>query len=120
MARERLDWHGEKVLRALDAKWGKSLDDIGFSMEDEIKNSFGPKGSSPGSPPGVDHGRLKSSITTEREGLVMRIGSTLKAMFGKTYALYLEIGTTRMEARPYLKPVWLRWLPKIKEKLKIR
>lgn len=118
--KSRLQWNKEKVMRILEAKWGKKLDDIRFGMEADIKNSFGPRGSSPGDPPGVDKGGLKSSIQTERKGLVIRVGSTLKAMFGLTYALFLEIGTRNMKKRPYLKPVWMDWLPKIKRMLRIR
>lgn len=50
----------------------------------------------------VDTGRLRSSIAYEvgRDGgdLVSRIGTNVH------YARYLELGTVRMRARPYLRP----------------
>lgn len=50
----------------------------------------------------VDTGRLRSSIVDEMgsdgEGLVARIGSDVE------YAAYVELGTSRMGAQPYLRP----------------
>jgi HK97 gp10 family phage protein len=51
----------------------------------------------------VDTGRLRSSIThsePERRGdvLVVRIGTNVE------YARFVELGTSRMSAQPYLRP----------------
>lgn len=50
----------------------------------------------------VDTGRLRASITTQvtvdQVGPVARIGSNVE------YAIYVEMGTSRMEAQPYLRP----------------
>jgi HK97 gp10 family phage protein len=50
----------------------------------------------------VDTGRLRSSITHEvggdAEGMVARVGTNVE------YAKYLEYGTSRMSARPFLRP----------------
>ena len=51
----------------------------------------------------VDTGRLRSSIQTTSPrstgtGLSVRIGSNVN------YARYVELGTRRMRARPYLRP----------------
>lgn len=50
----------------------------------------------------VDTGRLRSSITDEvgadAGGLVARIGTNVN------YAIFVELGTSRMSARPYLRP----------------
>ena len=50
----------------------------------------------------VDTGRLRSSITEEMgrdsRGLVARIGTNVE------YAAYVELGTRRMRAQPYLRP----------------
>ena len=50
----------------------------------------------------VDTGRLRSSITDELamddEGLVGRVGTDVE------YAPYVELGTSRMAAQPFLRP----------------
>ena len=46
----------------------------------------------------VDTGRLRSSITTERKGLTLSVGSNVK------YAPFIEFGTRRMAAQPFLFP----------------
>jgi HK97 gp10 family phage protein len=46
----------------------------------------------------VDTGRLKADIHIERVGDGRRIGSSLK------YAIFLELGTRRMRAQPFVRP----------------
>lgn len=50
----------------------------------------------------VDTGRLRASIAQEiggdDDGLVARVGTNVE------YAPYLEFGTSRMSARPFLRP----------------
>ena len=51
----------------------------------------------------VDTGRLRGSITHDEpraipDGLAVRIGTDVE------YAAYVELGTSRMSARPYLRP----------------
>lgn len=59
-------------------------------------------GSEPGKGPAVRTGRLRASITwrlgEDAIGLYADIGSAV------LYAPYVELGTSRMEARPYLRP----------------
>lgn len=58
--------------------------------------------SAPGEPFATDTGRLRSSITSDlgvdEQGLVARVGSDVE------YAPFVELGTSRMEARPFLRP----------------
>lgn len=58
--------------------------------------------SKPGQPPRVDTGRLRASITHEvHEGFLTvtaRVGTNVK------YAIFLEFGTSKMAARPFLRP----------------
>lgn len=57
--------------------------------------------SSPGEPPHVQHGRLRGSVTyvVEHSGQswVVRTGTNVK------YGRWLELGTKKMEARPWLR-----------------
>lgn len=59
-------------------------------------------GSAPGGGPAVRSGRLRSSITwhlgKDAEGLYARVGSNV------FYAPFVESGTSRMQARPFLRP----------------
>lgn len=58
--------------------------------------------SQPGEGPGVITGRLKGSITwrlgTDTVGPYADVGSAV------TYAIFLELGTQNMAARPFLRP----------------
>lgn len=59
-------------------------------------------GSEPGKGPAVRTGRLRASITwrlgKDTVGLYADVGSAV------LYAPYVELGTSRMAARPYLRP----------------
>lgn len=56
--------------------------------------------SRPGNPPFKQKGNLRKSVAYEVVGLVGRVGSNLKQ---PRYPLYLELGTRKMGARPYLR-----------------
>jgi len=54
--------------------------------------------SAPGDPPMTDSGRLVSSIYYDQDGTTAYVGSPV------FYALFLEFGTRKMAARPFLFP----------------
>lgn len=60
------------------------------------------RASAPGQAPAVDTGRLRASIANELgrdgRGLFARIGTNVD------YAPHLELGTSKMAARPFLRP----------------
>ena len=59
--------------------------------------------STPGSPPGVRTNRLRASIASQRlQQGVWGFGTNVK------YGRHLELGTRRMAARPFLRPVLVR------------
>jgi hypothetical protein len=66
------------------------------------QNASSPPPSVPGFGPAVRTGRLRGSITwrlgTDFQGVYADIGSAV------LYAPYVELGTSRMAARPYLRP----------------
>lgn len=72
-------------------------------VEAAAKSGWSPSApAEPGQKPAVRTGRLRGSITwrlgRDPLGLYADIGSSV------LYAPYLEFGTSRMEARPYLRP----------------
>lgn len=76
------------------------LDATAFQGEAIVKLSFGTSPSSPGEPPGVDTGALRSSIHVEEPDDFVRLIAA-----GTEYAPYLELGTTKMAARPFMLPM---------------
>jgi len=64
--------------------------------------------SSPGEPPHVDEGRLRSSITHEiggtRNVVEARVGTNVK------YGRFLELGTRHILPRPWLRPAIMQIL----------
>lgn len=69
--------------------------------------------SAPGEPPKTDTGRLVGSIFADvlESGLEAEVGTGIK------YGKFLEFGTTRMRARPWLMPAFERQKPRIRKRL---
>lgn len=93
----------------------EALVETGMLIEGHAKRSIqeGPKtgrvyrrgnrthqASAPGEAPATDTGTLVSSITysVDKQGLSVRVGTNLDI------GLFLEMGTVRIEARPWLQP----------------
>ena len=64
--------------------------------------------SAPGEPPANDTGRLASSLRAE----VSTEALTASLIAGTTYAIHLEYGTTKMAARPFMRPAAEKVAPK--------
>ena len=73
------------------------------------------RASRPGEPPAIDTGILRSSIMSEVEetgmNVIGRVGPDVEYIAAKApigtnveYGYYLETGTAKMEARPFLRP----------------
>lgn len=74
-------------LDALSEQVSAALEAIGLQAEGYAKMSCP-----------VDTGRLRNSISHATQGNSAYIGTNVE------YASYVEMGTSRMSARPYLKP----------------
>ncbi len=81
--------NSDEFLNALPEQIEAALVAIGFTAETYAKNDCP-----------VDTGRLRNSITNavEMGENAVYIGSNVE------YAAFVELGTSRMKARPYLKP----------------
>lgn len=94
----RLDAILRNAGRNTDEVLGKIAGDLEAYMKDHMSTS---SPSSPGDPPGVVTGYLKNSIQARKER------PKHWAVYGANYGLYLEYGTVRMAARPFVRPaVW--------------
>jgi len=80
------------------------------SMQGTAKSSAGYKRgekthfpSKPGHPPAIDSGDLIGSIFPEVGDMKLELGSIIQ---DPDYPKFLEEGTPRMDARPWLDPAW--------------
>ena len=96
-------WHGDRLKKEVEAKCFKNMGTACLFLEGQIKQSVsGPSPSAPHEPPGVVTGTLRRSITYEIE--VGPSGVTGKVGTNVVYSLPLEFGSSRMSARPFLRP----------------
>jgi HK97 gp10 family phage protein len=94
----------EFALKAmLRSHGGRDIARRAILVESQAKrNASTPPPSRPGQGPSVRTGRLRSSIT-------WRLGEDAKGVYADVgtnvhYAPFVELGTTRMRARPFLRP----------------
>lgn len=103
----------DEFFKNLDAGVRRATGRAAAVVEGAIKGSFGVSGagggpigrvtnipSAPGSPPNVQTGHLRNSIGYNIVGPAKaRVGTNVE------YGLYLEFGTSRMPARPFMGPI---------------
>lgn len=97
----RMTWNGDAFLDAMESRYSARLDSAAQLLQQRMQARIatqGPPRSKPGESPHRDSGDLQASVTVQSSGMVRRIGSPL------AYAVYLELGTSKMEARPWLVP----------------
>jgi len=111
-----IKWYDKKFINQLERHQRRSMIAACEFLLNYIKTSFGSGASGyipykrgknvhwssvPGEPPNVDTGILRNSIDYEiikdRNGVFGRVGTNQR------YGLWLEKGTDKMAARPYLK-----------------
>ncbi|MCK6578114.1 MAG: hypothetical protein L6Q98_08435 [Anaerolineae bacterium] len=96
----------QRLIRETPDKVSDAVRGIATEMTNDIVLSYGESPSSPGEPPGVDTGTLRSGTTWELDSQdKTKAAITIQAEYGP----YLEFGTSKMSARPFVTPVFERW-----------
>ena len=84
---EVVNSHVDEVLNALQSQKAKILEEWGLTAE-AYASDYCP----------VDTGRLRASISHDTDEDTMYLGTNVE------YAPYVELGTSRMDAQPFLRP----------------
>jgi HK97 gp10 family phage protein len=82
-----LKWHGDKAIKSMDQAVNVALTASALVVEGQAK-ALVP----------VDTGNLRNSITHELGKKEARVGTNVE------YAPFVELGTVKMAAQPYLNP----------------
>jgi len=113
------NWQADKALGDVKAKMRLRMSLVGEMVASKIRENIsdptrtaGP--SLPGAFPHADTGRLRNSIeyAVDDDGLSVRVGTNVE------YGGYLELGTDKMEARPFLEKTIYDMEPAIRKALK--
>lgn len=83
----KLKWHGDKAIKNMEQAVNMALTASALIVEGQAK-ALVP----------VDTGNLKGSITHEVKEKEARVGTNVE------YAPFVELGTSKMAAQPYLNP----------------
>jgi len=106
----------EKLINDLPGRAEKVLDKIAYDAQADIQTSFSNESPSlAGDPPGVRTGNLKNNIRVEVSGPFKR-----KIIAATEYAAFLEFGTVRMAARPFMFPAARRIMDRLPDEFKAR
>lgn len=102
--------NSDEFQEAFEAAIEKSLEEIGLTAEANAKLEITKAVyDTPESPSYKRTGRLRNSISHTDDGKAAYIGTNVE------YAPYVELGTSRMGPRPYLKPAVLNHVDEYKE-----
>lgn len=87
----------------LKKKLQVAMEQLGRDSVDRVQQELSSPGpSSPGSPPGLQTGHLRDSqyynVVDGNKTVELHVGNSAK------YAVHLEYGTSKMSARPFLRP----------------
>jgi len=119
----KVNWDTKDFMRQVERERKSALTKAALLVVRSVKDSFGSSGipnatkkqressvSAPGEPPHVQTGFLKKNIAYE---LVGNDTAHVGANKDVKYAYWLEYGTPKMKARPYLRPALIREKKKI-------
>lgn len=98
----------DRISNESPQKAGQLIRALAFEGMSDVQRSFSTSPSAPGDTPGVDTGALKNSINVKPVAPFVQSINT-----GVDYDAYLEFGTSRMAARPYMSPMARRLEQKI-------
>lgn len=98
----------DRIIANSEEQLDEWLDALAEDMTNDIKLSFGASPSQPGDPPGVDTGALRASMHWEPDGRLRRV-----IMDGVEYGLYLEEGTSTIDPRPFVQPIFADYRARI-------
>lgn len=109
----KITWHGDKLQAAVKAEMRKRLrlcgELVASRVRENISHTSRPNPSLPGGFPHADTGKLRQSIFSKViDDSTAIIGTPLK------HGLYLEFGTSKMAARPFLRATLSEMSPRIK------
>lgn len=126
MSEPKIKWYGQQVFDKATQVNIDAMDVAGALLEKYVKQHFTKQGagravrrtksgkyhraSLAGQPPAIDTGSLRASImhTVEKKGsgIVGKVGAATHSQTGSDlkYALFMELGTRTIQARPYLRP----------------
>lgn len=106
-----LQWHGEGVQARIRAEMARRIHACAVLVLNRAREListpgttagkkrrvYGTNPSAPGEPPHKQTGRLRQSVAREVHGLTARVGTNVQ------YGRWLELGTSRMAPRPWLR-----------------
>jgi hypothetical protein len=97
----KVEWLGNSATKEIRSKVGGNLDGAAKIVQEHARYLIsvpGPPRSSPGDPPHIDTSELIESVdrAADPKALSAAVGSEVD------HAAYTEIGTEKMEARPWL------------------
>lgn len=94
----------QQLIREVPERADQLLRGVATEMVGDIVQSFGTSPAPAGDPPGVVSGDLRASIRFAPDGRLRYLVHD-----GVEYGAYLELGTERMAARPFINPVFEEW-----------
>lgn len=89
----------DRLAREAGARADRACGEVAFTYEGDVKDHFTTSPSSPGEPPGVVSGQLKNSVQARK----IRDRYWIVAV-GAAHGAFMEHGTARIAARPFMRP----------------
>lgn len=96
----------QQLIRTTPQRADALLRAVATEIVGDIVQSFGTSPSPAGGPPGVDTGALRASMAWTPDPAAAH---RLFVHDGVVYGVWLELGTERMAARPFVAPVFEEW-----------